>query len=61
MLYKNINIVKMDPQPARVPVLGLTSDSYVRLQLSDSQSSVIQGCCCSSHSGLEVAPQSCYL
>lgn len=42
MHSKNTNKVKTDPQPVRVAVLGLTADSYVRLQLSDSQSSVIQ-------------------
>lgn len=60
MHYKNTNKVKMDPQHVRVAVLGLTADRYVRLQLSEGQSSVIQ-CCCSSHPGWKVAPQNCYL
>lgn len=42
MHYKHTNKVKRNTQPICVAMLGLTVDSYVRLQLSDGQSSVIQ-------------------
>lgn len=42
MHYKNTSKVKRNTQPIYVAMPGLTVDSYVRLQLSDGQSSVIQ-------------------
>lgn len=61
MHFKNTNKVKMNPQAVWVAVLGLAADSYVRLQLSDGQPSVIQRLLLQLYSGLEVRPQTRYL